>query len=100
MNDSTYPYQSLFPSKEFAFPSSKAGIDPLQIQVGGAHYKQYNIQPIEYAMANGLNYCQANVVKYVTRYKDKGGTEDLRKAIHYLEVLIGFEEDGKENGDS
>jgi hypothetical protein len=65
--------------------------DPLNSQVGGAHYKQYKIQPIEYAMANKLNYCQANAIKYVTRYRDKNGLEDLRKAIHNIEILIKLE---------
>lgn len=46
-------------------------------------------------MANSLNYCQANAVKYITRYKDKGGIEDLRKAIHNLEILIELEEHGR-----
>lgn len=70
-------------------------LGPLNNQVGGNHYKQYKIQPVEYAMANNLNYCQANAVKYVTRYKDKGGIEDLKKAIHNLEILIELEENGR-----
>lgn len=64
---------------------------PLESQVGGSHYKQYAIQPVQYAMANNLNYCQANAVKYVTRYRDKGGKEDLLKAIHNIEILIQLE---------
>jgi bbp48 len=56
-------------------------------QVGGSHY-QLPIQPIDYIMANGLGYCEANVVKYVSRWKSKGGVQDLKKAIHYLEMLI------------
>lgn len=56
-------------------------------QVGGSHY-QLPIQPIDYIMANGLGYCEANVVKYVSRWKSKGGVQDLKKAIHYLEILI------------
>lgn len=63
----------------------------LSSQVGGQHYKMYGIQPIEYAMANNLNYCQANVVKYTTRYRDKGGKQDLEKAIHNLQILIELE---------
>lgn len=66
-------------------------IKPLDIQVGGGHYKKYKIQPAEYSMQNGLNHCQANVIKYVTRYKDKGGKEDLLKAKHYIDLLIEFE---------
>jgi hypothetical protein len=65
--------------------------NPLDTQVGGNHYKSYAIQPIEYAMANRLNYCQANAIKYVTRYGDKGGKEDLLKAIHNIELLIELE---------
>lgn len=63
----------------------------LDRQEGGSHYKKYKVQPVEYAMANNLNYCQANVVKYTTRYRDKGGIEDLRKAIHNIELLIELE---------
>ena len=46
--------------------------NPLSQQIGGSHYKKYKIQPVEYAMANNLNYCQANAVKYITRYKEIG----------------------------
>ena len=67
-------------------------------QIGGNHYKKYPVQPVEYAMANNLNYCQANAVKYVTRYKDKGGVEDLRKAIHNIELLIELEEKAQAQG--
>jgi hypothetical protein len=65
-----------------------------QDQVGGSHYKGLKIQPMRYSMANGLNACQATVIKYVTRYKEKGGIEDLRKAIHCIELLIEFEQEG------
>lgn len=61
-------------------------------QVGGYHYKSCSIQPIEYIMANNLDYCEANVVKYVTRWRKKNGIEDLKKAIHYLEILIEHNE--------
>lgn len=60
-------------------------------QVGGSHY-QLPIQPIEYILSNGLGYCEANVVKYVSRWRNKGGIQDLKKAIHYLEMLIEQEE--------
>ena len=66
----------------------------LDKQVAGSHYKKYAIQPVEYAMLNNLNYCQANAIKYTTRYKDKGGIEDLRKAIHNIEILIELEQKG------
>ncbi len=62
--------------------------DPLVSQVGGDHYSKLNIQPVEYIIANNLNYLQGNVIKYVTRYRDKNGIEDLKKAEHYLQMLM------------
>jgi hypothetical protein len=61
-------------------------------QIGGTHYSSKAIQPIEYINANQLNYHQGNVIKYITRYKDKNGIEDLHKAIWYIEDLIKLEE--------
>jgi hypothetical protein len=61
---------------------------PLLKQHGGTHYKSCAIQPIEYIFANNLGYCEGNVVKYVSRHKLKGGSEDIKKAIHYLELLL------------
>ena len=57
------------------------------MQTGGTHY-QVAIQPWDYIIANNLGYLEGNVIKYVTRYKNKGGVEDLRKAQHYLIKLI------------
>lgn len=62
-------------------------------QQGGDHYKKLAIQPMQYSMANKLNPLQHTVIKYVTRYKDKGGILDLRKSIHCLEMLIQWESD-------
>lgn len=67
-------------------------IAPSAKQVAGSHYLSLAIQPMEYCLANNLNYAQANAIKYVTRYKNKGGVEDLKKAIHCIELLIEFEE--------
>ena len=64
----------------------------LETQVGGNHYNSMKIQPIEYTMANEMNPLQHTVIKYVSRYKNKNGIEDLKKAIHSLELLIQFEE--------
>lgn len=61
---------------------------PLDRQVGGSHYKDLGIQPIEYVMANNMDYCEANIVKYITRHHAKGGAEDVRKVIHYAELLL------------
>lgn len=66
-------------------------MSPLDYQHGGSHYKNYSIQPVEFAMANGLDLCQANVVKYVVRFRDKNGKDDLLKARHYIDLLIKFE---------
>jgi len=71
--------------------STDEATSPLDLQVGGSHYKMYSIQPIEYAMANSLNYCQANAIKYITRYRDKNGKEDLEKAIHNIQILVELE---------
>jgi hypothetical protein len=66
--------------------------NPQLTQVGGSHYKDRATQPIEYMMSNELGYAEGAVVKYVTRWKDKGGVEDLKKAKHFLELLIDFVE--------
>ena len=61
-------------------------------QVGGTHYTKQGIQPYEYTLANGLGGLEHTVVKYVTRWKDKGGVEDLKKARHTLDFLIEYTE--------
>lgn len=61
---------------------------PLNVQCGGDHYKNKAIQPIEYILANNLNFCEGNAIKYLTRWRDKGGIEDLNKAKHYIDILI------------
>lgn len=63
----------------------------LKKQVGGSHYKNMPIQPIEFITKNELGFCVGNVIKYVCRYKAKNGRADLEKAIHNIELLIGFE---------
>lgn len=57
-------------------------------QEGGNHYQSKGIQPIDYILANELGFCEGNVVKYITRYKEKNGIEDLKKAKHYIDFLI------------
>lgn len=61
-------------------------------QVGGGHYKSKGIQPMHYSMANNLDSLTHSVVKYVTRFREKNGVADLRKAIHCIEMLIEWEE--------
>jgi len=63
----------------------------LDEQTGGNHYKDLAIQPIEYITKNNLTFSQGNVIKYVTRYKKKNGAEDLKKAIHMLQMMLDLE---------
>ena len=56
-------------------------------QVGGKHYKNFKIQPIEFITANNLNFIQGCVIKYICRFDKKNGKEDLDKVIHYCELL-------------
>lgn len=65
--------------------------NPLDVQVGGGHYKSKKIQPIEYIHANNLNYSEGAIVKYITRWRDKNGFEDLEKIKHYVDLLIEME---------
>jgi hypothetical protein len=60
----------------------------LDKQEGGSHYKDYKIQPIEFIMANNIPYPEGNVIKYICRHGSKNGLQDLRKAIHYIELII------------
>lgn len=57
-------------------------------QVAGEHYKAKAIQPWDYILSNQLGYMEGNIVKYVSRWKEKGGVQDLQKAMHYLQKLI------------
>lgn len=64
---------------------------PLQKQVGGDHYKKMKIQPVEFIFANQIPYLEGNVIKYISRWRDKGGMADLEKARHYIDLLIELE---------
>lgn len=64
----------------------------LQEEVGGDHYRTMKLEPIKFILANGLDFCEGNVVKYVCRWRRKGGVEDLKKAKQYLDFLINKEE--------
>ena len=65
---------------------------PLSTQGGGSHYKDLKIQPVEYNHANNIPYMEGNVIKYVTRWRAKGGIKDLEKARHYIDLLIELEQ--------
>lgn len=57
-------------------------------QEGGSHYKGRGIEPLEYTLANELDFCQGSIVKYITRFREKNGSEDLKKVIHYAQFLL------------
>lgn len=65
-------------------------------QIGGSHYSGYAIQPFEYTYKNKLGWAEGEALKYLTRHRDKGGKQDLKKAIHILEMLMEAEYGGKE----
>lgn len=71
---------------------------PLTVQQAGDHYKKKGIQPIEYGLVNNLSFPQVNIVKYITRYEDKNGLDDLAKSIHYhfFEALRVYGEEGSD----
>ena len=64
------------------------------LQVGGDHYRKQKFQPIEYIIGNNLPFCEGNVVKYVTRHREKGGRKDIEKAMQYLQFILDSEYEG------
>jgi hypothetical protein len=66
-------------------------VSALNTQVSGDHYKSLKIQPIEFIHANGIPFAEGSVIKYVTRWRAKGGIADLEKAKHFIELLIELE---------
>ena len=73
----------------------------LDSQVGGDHYKGKGIQPVEYIFANDLSFFEGNIVKYITRWRTKGGVQDFDKVMHYAQMLkeLHIKEEGKsDNG--
>ena len=62
-----------------------------QTQIGGDHYSKMNIQPIDFITQNKLSFIQGNIIKYICRYKDKNGLQDLKKAQHYMNMLLEIE---------
>lgn len=63
-------------------------------QEGGGHYKDLKIQPIEYIHANNIPFAEGCAIKYLTRWRAKGGIEDLKKARHFIDLLIELESRG------
>ena len=64
-------------------------------QVGGNHYLKYKISPVEFIIKNNIGFVEGNIIKYILRFKDKGGIADLEKAKHYIELLIDSSKSSK-----
>lgn len=64
----------------------------LGVQVGGNHYLEYKIQPVEFLHKNQIPYMEGCAIKYLCRWRAKGGLEDLKKAKHYIDLIIDMEE--------
>jgi len=62
-------------------------------QVGGDHYRKFKIQPTEFIHKNGIPFIEGCVIKYVVRWRDKNGIQDIDKAIHFLQLLKELEND-------
>ena len=63
----------------------------LNVQISGNHYKNMVIQPVEFIQKNKIPFCEGNVIKYICRWRDKNGIEDLKKAKHYIDLLCEIE---------
>jgi hypothetical protein len=63
----------------------------LDTQIGGTHYKNFAIEPIEFIHKNGIGFCEGNAIKYLVRWREKGGKQDLLKAKHYIDLLLEME---------
>ena len=78
--------EDYFDTEKIVLPES--GESVWDTQVGGAHYKNFAIQPTEYCIKNNLGFAEGCVIKYVTRHALKNGKEDIEKAIHYLQMIL------------
>jgi hypothetical protein len=61
------------------------------VQIGGGHYKSHAIQPVEFIHKNKIPYIEGCAIKYLCRWREKGGIEDLKKVKHYIDLLIEME---------
>lgn len=67
------------------------------IQIGGSHYKSMKIQPIEFIYKNGIGFMEGCAIKYLCRWREKGGIQDLQKARHFIDLLIEMENERQQN---
>jgi hypothetical protein len=63
----------------------------LDTQVSGNHYKDMAIQPVQFIYKNKMDYLSGNVIKYISRHKSKNGADDVKKAIHYCQLILLME---------
>ena len=64
-----------------------------------SHYKGKSIEPVEYIHANNLDFCEGNIIKYITRWKEKNGLEDLLKVKEYVDIIIRLNKLDKKEGE-
>lgn len=91
--DDIVAYRIAIPAPQY--DPRDVSFSPLDRQVGGSHYRDMAIQPVEFIVANGIPYREANVIKYVVRHASKNGKQDLLKARHYIDMLIADYEDAQ-----
>lgn len=84
-------WQLDFSTKTYHFMSTRSDKTSLEKQVGGTHYKGMAIQPAEYNHKNNIGFLAGSAIKYISRYQNKNGAEDIKKAIHFLEMLLEME---------
>ncbi len=91
--DSTHSYEN-----RDAYILRRMKESALEEQIGGSHYKDCQIQPVEYIVRNGLDFLEGNIIKYTTRHRTKGqGKEDIQKVIHYAEMILHFYYEGQDD---
>lgn len=94
--ETTDAYQEPSNEPEMPIAPLPETLDPLKVQVGGNHYKDMKIQPVEFIHANDIPYIEGAVIKYVCRWRNKNGMDDLQKAAHFLELLMQLEKNKEE----
>ena len=69
----------------------RCSIEKARMEMLRSQLKNMAIQPVEYIHRNALGFCEGSVIKYVSRWRAKGGVEDLKKARHFIDLLIEME---------
>lgn len=86
------PEHKMYTSTDYATKQTVTTVPKaMDKQVDGNHYKDFVIQPAEFIHKNGIGFMEGNVIKYISRWRNKNGIRDLEKAKHYIEMLIEME---------